>query len=97
MGTTTTIYTELIRAHGGWPAIPAFEDVGPLLTAEAVVDGWMQEKPGEIYRKHPMQSTKHLDYRDETEKNVRVGLVLSRADAIRRLGWRWQPREPVAI
>jgi glycosyltransferase involved in cell wall biosynthesis len=97
MGTTATIYTELLLAHGGWPAIPAFEDVGPLLSAEAVVDGWMQEKPGEIYRKHPTQSTADPDYRDEAEKAARVGLVLSRADTIRQLGWRWQPREPVTI
>jgi hypothetical protein len=57
----------------------------------------MQEKPGEIYRKHPTQSTADPDYRDEAEKAARVGLVLSRADAIRQLGWRWQPREPVTI
>jgi hypothetical protein len=97
MGTTATIYAELVLAHGGWPAIPAFEDVGPLLAAEAVVDGWMQEKPGEIYRKHPAQSTTDLDYTDEVEKTVRIGLVLGRADMIRQLGWKWQSRDPVTI
>jgi glycosyltransferase involved in cell wall biosynthesis len=97
MGTTATIYTELALAHGGWPAIPAFEDVGPLLAAEAVVDGWMQDKPGEIYRKHPTQSTNDPDYRDVADKAVRIGLVLGRADAIRRLGWKWQSRDPVTI
>jgi glycosyltransferase involved in cell wall biosynthesis len=97
MGTTATIYTELVRAHGGWPAIPAFEDVGPLLAAEAVVDGWMQEKPGEIYRKHRTQSTADPDYRDETEKAARIRLVLDRADTIRQLGWKWQSEDPVTL
>ncbi len=97
MGTTATIYTELVLAHGGWPAIPAFEDVGPLLAAEAVVDGWMQEKPGEIYRKHSAQQTAASEYRDEAEKATRIGIVLSRADVIRRLGWTWRPREAVTI
>jgi glycosyltransferase involved in cell wall biosynthesis len=97
MGTTATIYTELVRAHGGWPAIPAFEDVGPLLAAEAVVDGWMQKKPGEIYRKHQRQSTADPGYGDEAEKAMRIGLVLDRADTIRQLGWKWQSRGPVTI
>ncbi|MGW7004252.1 GltA [Streptomyces sp. NPDC054933] len=97
MGTTATIYTELVVAHGGWPAIPAFEDVGPLLATEAVVDGWMQEEPGEIYRKHSAQQTAAPEYRDEAEKAVRTGIVLSRADALRSLGWRWQPREAVTV
>jgi glycosyltransferase involved in cell wall biosynthesis len=96
-GTTATIYTELVLAHGGWPAIPSSEDVGPLLAAEAVVDGWMQEKPGEIYRKHPTQTTKSPDFADKVARAVRAGLVLGRADTIRQLGWRWQPREPVTI
>ncbi|MEU9502810.1 GltA [Streptomyces sp. NPDC048196] len=97
MGTTATIYTELLLAHGGWPAIPAFEDVGPLLAAEACADGWMQEKPGEIYRKHSAQQTAASDYQDESERTIRIGIVLSRADVLRRLHWTWQPREPVTI
>lgn len=97
VGTTATFYAELIMAHGGWPAIPALEDVGPLLAAEAVVDGWMQEKPGLIYRKHLGQSTQDPEYNDSAEKAIRVGIVLNRADVIRRLGWKWQPQEPVTI
>lgn len=94
MGTTATIRTELILAHGGWPAIPALEDVGPLLAAEAVSDGWMQEKPGEIYRRHPDQSTADPEFGDAGEKATRIGLVLARADALRGLGWRWSPPGP---
>jgi hypothetical protein len=91
IGTTATIYTDLILANGGWPAIPAFEDAGPLLAAEAVANGWMQEKPGEIYQKNPNQSTADPEYRDEAEKATRIGIVLARADSLRRLGWRWTP------
>jgi hypothetical protein len=57
----------------------------------------MQEKPGEIYRKHQTQSTAAPGYRDEAEKAARIGLVLRRADTIRQFGWKWQSREPVTI
>ncbi|MFG2138993.1 GltA [Streptomyces sp. NPDC048650] len=97
MGTTATIYTELIELHGGWPAIPAFEDGGPLLAAEAVSEGWMQEKPGEIYRKHPAQSTADPEHSEEDEQAVRMAIVLGRADALRSLGWRYQPKVPATI
>ncbi|GGU71575.1 hypothetical protein GCM10010211_41580 [Streptomyces albospinus] len=97
MGTTATIYTDLIELHGGWPAIPAFEDVGPLLAAEAVSHGWMQEKPGEIYRKHPAQSTEDPEYADEEERVARIAIVLRRADALRGLGWRWRPENPATV
>ncbi|KUL51042.1 GltA [Streptomyces sp. NRRL F-4489] len=97
MGTTATIYTELLVLLGGWPAIPAFEDVGPLLAAEAVADGWMQEKPGEIYRKHAAQSTGDPEYRDEDERSTRIAIVLDRADALRASGWTWRPLRPAAL
>lgn len=95
LGTTMTIYTELMVALGGWPAIPAYEDVGPLLAAEAVVGGWMQEKIGLIYRKYHTQSTADPEYRDESERTVRMALVLNRADAMREIGWTWRPRKPL--
>ena len=95
VGTTTTMYTELLVALGGWPAIPAFEDIGPLLAAEAVAMGWMQTEPGLIYRKHPRQSTAEPEYHEESERVVREAVVLRRADAIRRLGWKWQPSDPI--
>ncbi|MFD8325039.1 GltA [Streptomyces lydicus] len=97
MGTTATIYTELIALHGGWPAIPAFEDVGPLLAAEAVSHGWMQERPGEIYRKHPAQSTEDPEYDDEEEQATRIAIVLDRSDALRSLGWTWRPGKPATV
>lgn len=98
-GATATIYTELVVAHGGWPAISSCEDVGPLLAAEAVVDGWVQEKPGVILRRRstpPATGPEHR-HKHERERGVHIGVVLGRADAIRELGWRWQPSEPVTI
>src|SRR5699024_5430317 len=52
MGTTLTAHTGLVRALGGWLAVPAMEDVALLLAAEAVSPGWMITAPSEIYRKH---------------------------------------------
>jgi hypothetical protein len=95
LGTTMTIYTELMVALGGWPALPGYEDVGPLLAAEAVVGGWMQENIGLIYRKYPTQSTADPEYHDESERTARMALVLSRADAMRAFGWTWQPKTPL--
>lgn len=93
MHVTATIYTQLVVAHGGWLAVPPCEDVGALLDAEAVVGGWMQENPGKIYRQGPGQP----ECQHGTETATGIGLALARADAIRELGWRWQPREPVTI
>src|SRR5690606_37673435 len=41
VGGTVTAYTELVRLLGGWPALPASEDVALLLALEAVSRGWM--------------------------------------------------------
>ena len=48
--TMCAIYTELVRALGGWQALPS-EDVALLLAAEAVADGWMLSMPGLLYRR----------------------------------------------
>lgn len=59
LGSTLCTYTELVRAVGGWPALPA-EDVGLLLAAEAVAHGWMLPEPGLRYRRWPGSSTAHI-------------------------------------
>ncbi|WP_129837639.1 glycosyltransferase [Streptomyces sp. RFCAC02] len=91
VGTAMTTYTALVRLLGGWPALPATEDVGLLLAAEAVTPGWMQERPGAIYRKHGVQSTTHPGFTDPAETRARHASVLQRADALRASGWRWTP------
>ncbi|WP_405803113.1 GltA [Streptomyces sp. NBC_01187] len=93
MGTTMTAHTALVRAVGGWPAIPAFEDAATLLACEAVSSGWVQEQPGEIYRKHTSQSTASVEYHDPKERELRVRASIERALALRDTGWRWTPAE----
>ncbi|WP_424893452.1 glycosyltransferase [Streptomyces sp. XH2] len=95
MGTTSTIRTEIVQALGGWPALPGYEDAALLLAAEAVADGWMQEKPGELYRKHEAQSTKAAGHLDLSERSARIQAAINRAEALWRTGWRWSPKNAV--
>lgn len=91
MGTTLTARTNLMRLVGGWPAIPAFEDAAVVLFCEAVSRGWMQAKPGEVYRKHPGQHTVTEAYHDQEEKGLRQEIAIGRAEALHASGWRWSP------
>ncbi|MFJ6140542.1 glycosyltransferase family 2 protein [Kitasatospora sp. NPDC092286] len=95
MGTTMTIRTDLLRALGGWPALPAGEDVGVLLAAEAISPGWMIAEPVEVYRKHSGQMTGTAEFRDTVTTAARHTAILGRADALHRSGWQWQ--QPVVL
>ncbi|WP_414170900.1 glycosyltransferase (plasmid) [Streptoverticillium reticulum] len=97
MGTTSTIRTVIVRALGGWPALPGYEDAALLLAAEAVSDGWMQDEVGELYRKHEGQSTKKAGYKNRDERNARVQAAIERAEELYRMGWRWSPKPAAAI
>ncbi|MFD5565883.1 glycosyltransferase family 2 protein [Kitasatospora griseola] len=91
MGTTLTVYTELLHAVGGWPAVPASEDAALLLLLEAVAPGWMIAEPGEIYRKHNGQVTAQPAHWEQAERDALSTVLLTRLDALRRTGWRWVP------
>ncbi|MFI6158182.1 glycosyltransferase [Kitasatospora sp. NPDC051170] len=95
MGTTMTIRTDLLRALGGWPAVPSGEDVGVLLAAEAVSPGWMISEPAEIYRKHAGQLTETPAFIDPVLTAARHSAMLSRAEALHRSGWKWE--QPVVL
>ncbi|WP_063795150.1 glycosyltransferase [Kitasatospora sp. MBT66] len=95
MGTTMTIRTDLLRSLGGWPALPAGEDVGVLLAAEAVSPGWMISEPVEVYRKHPGQLTGTSEFRDAATTVARHEAILGRADALHRSGWKWE--QPIML
>lgn len=95
MGTTMTIRTDLLHALGGWPALPAGEDVGVLLAAESVSPGWMIAEPVEIYRKHTGQTTDTAAFRDSETTAVRHSAILARADALHRSGWKWE--QPIVL
>ncbi|MFI9272965.1 hypothetical protein ACIGXM_19890 [Kitasatospora sp. NPDC052896] len=74
-----TARTELLRALGGWPALPTGADLALLLTCEAVAPGRLGGEPGTIHRVTATEPT-------EPERAA----LLARADALLRAGWRWQ-------
>jgi glycosyltransferase involved in cell wall biosynthesis len=92
MGTTLCAHTDLIRALGGWPAVNGSEDVALLLACEAVAPGWMISEPGEIYRKHPDQTTADSSYHNEAERSARIVAFQARVLALKGAGWQWNPR-----
>lgn len=91
VGGTMCAYTDLVKALGGWPAVGS-EDVGLLLAAEAVSNGWMLAEPGLIYRRWPGSSTSHLDKRKPSAWEARRTVVLDRVEAIQAVGWQWSPQ-----
>ncbi|MFE5219376.1 MULTISPECIES: glycosyltransferase family 2 protein [unclassified Streptomyces] len=95
VGTTLTAYTDLVHVVGGWPAVPASEDVALLLCCEAVSQGWMIDEPGAIYRKHSSQATAQQAHWDPDERAALDDLLLPRLEALRSLGWSWKPKVPL--
>jgi glycosyltransferase involved in cell wall biosynthesis len=86
-GATLCIRRDLVFALGGWPAMPATEDVGLMLALEIVAPGWFISEVGYHYRKHPAQSTEQPMINDPVEQQARRVLITERLDAMRRLGW----------
>lgn len=91
VGTTMCTYTSLVRALGGWQALPASEDVALMLAAEAVSDGYMCPNIGLHYRQWPGSSTEDAEYAEEAESAARRNALLQRVSALRESGWRWCP------
>lgn len=92
VGTHLTARTELVRAVGGWPALPALEALALVLVCAAVSPGRMIGEPGGVYRKHPSQTTAQRGYRDEDEFSVLHAAIVSRLDSLQSSGWRWASR-----
>lgn len=90
LGTTLCTYTDLVRAVGGWQALPADEDVALLLAVEAVSDGWMHSAPSLYYRRWDGQTTAQQDKTGPADHSPRRQVVLDHADAMRAAGWRWK-------
>lgn len=84
-GTTLCTYTDLVRALGGWQALPANDDVALLLAAEAVSQGWMLREPSLLYR-HWHGSTTDTPHPATAPRHQ---ALLARAKALRASGWRW--------
>jgi glycosyltransferase involved in cell wall biosynthesis len=68
----TAAYSDLVRALGGWPALPASEDVGLLLACEAISPGWMLGEPSVHHRKWSGQSTAEPSFQDKSELAARA-------------------------
>ncbi|WP_433467076.1 glycosyltransferase family 2 protein [Spirillospora sp. CA-128828] len=49
--------TELIRAFGGWGALPRAQDVALFIALSELLDGYQEPAVTWLYRKHPGQST----------------------------------------
>ncbi|AKU18100.1 glycosyltransferase [Luteipulveratus mongoliensis] len=91
IGTTVTAHTALVRAVGGWPAMPISEDVALLIALEAVAPGWMQPEASILYRKWPKQTTADKDVNAASDGGPARDVMLAQADTLRALGWRWTP------
>ncbi|MGH3260719.1 MAG: glycosyltransferase family 2 protein, partial [Trebonia sp.] len=76
---TLCIRRELLVALGGWMALPASEDTGLLLAADAISDGWFIPEPGLLYRKWPGQATARPEHIEPTERRARMSLIEQRA------------------
>jgi glycosyltransferase involved in cell wall biosynthesis len=82
---TLCIRRELVLAVGGWMALPASEDTGLLLAANAVRDGYHLTTPGLHYRKWPGQATAQPAHTERSERKARIDLIDQRATALHEL------------
>ncbi|GAB3496588.1 glycosyltransferase family 2 protein [Amycolatopsis cihanbeyliensis] len=79
---TLCVRRDLLLALGGWMALPASEDTGLVLAANAVADGYFIGTPGMHYRKWPGQVTRHPAHHDPVERAARMSVVRARAEAL---------------
>lgn len=88
-GTSVTAYTTLIKALGGWVAVPGSEDVQMLLALEAVAPGYMAPQVGLYYRKWEQSTTAEPEWWDLKQHKAWELLLRERVMALHRTGWRW--------
>ncbi|AXB48450.1 glycosyltransferase [Amycolatopsis albispora] len=81
-GTTLCLRRDLLLMLGGWSPLPASEDTGLLLAANAVAPGYFIATPGLLYRKWPGQVTQSPAHTDPDEQRIRMHLIGSRAEAL---------------
>lgn len=84
------VRAELLRALGGWMALPASEDTGLLLALSTVAVGWHLGETGLLYRKWPSQLTASA-LLEPTLPHRQAGWTLAeqRAEALADWGVRW--------
>lgn len=76
------IRRDLLLALGGWMALPASEDTGLLLAANAITPGYFIAQPGLYYRKWPGQTTSQPAHTEPNEHTARVRLIEARTTAL---------------
>ncbi|MEU8186728.1 glycosyltransferase family 2 protein [Micromonospora carbonacea] len=79
---TLCLRRDLLLALGGWMALPASEDTGLLLAANAVSDGYFTREHGLLYRKWPGQVTSQAAHREPVEYQGRMKIIEARANAL---------------
>jgi glycosyltransferase involved in cell wall biosynthesis len=79
---TLCLRRDFLLALGGWMALPASEDTGLLLAANAVADGYFIPDTGLLYRKWAGQSTANPAHDDATERSARMQVIADRVDSL---------------
>jgi len=79
---TLCIRRDLLLRLGGWMALPASEDTGLVLAANAVSAGYFLATCGLYYRKWDGQVTSSPEHHDDTERTARMRLIEARAEAL---------------
>ncbi|MFI6303774.1 glycosyltransferase [Amycolatopsis thailandensis] len=77
---TLCIRRGLLLELGGWMALPASEDTGLVLAANACADGYFLATCGMYYRKWPGQVTKSAAHNADGERLARMRLIGERAE-----------------
>jgi glycosyltransferase involved in cell wall biosynthesis len=78
------IRTDVLRAFGGWMALPVGEDVGLLAAVSEVYYGWHDPAVTWLYRRHGDQMTQHLQ--QPYWRNMGETIGAQRTAAMARLG-----------
>ncbi|MEV4385042.1 glycosyltransferase [Micromonospora sp. NPDC049580] len=79
---TLCLRRDLVFALGGWMALPASEDTGLLLAANAVAAGYFTREYGLLYRKWAGQVTSQAAHREPAEYKGRMRIIEARANAL---------------
>ncbi|MBQ1021889.1 glycosyltransferase [Micromonospora sp. D93] len=79
---TLCLRRDLVFALGGWMALPASEDTGLLLAANAITAGYFTREYGLLYRKWPGQVTSQAAHREPAEYQGRMRIIEARANAL---------------
>ena len=79
---TLCVRRRLLLALGGWPALPASEDVGLLLGLNAISRGWFSRDVGLLSRKWPGQASNRAAHTHEGERAARTAVIEAHAVAL---------------